>query len=133
MLRAVFDKLTHFSFIRFLMSGGFNTALTYAIYLLLLNLTSYQVSYSVAYGTGILIAFLLNRFFVFKTHQGLRSILLFPLVYVAQYLASLGILWVWIDQLHLDARLGPLAAIVLTIPLTYGLSKLIFGAQKPSD
>ena len=126
MIRTLLRKLTQFSFMRFLMSGGFNTALTYAIYLLLLQVAGFEVSYSIAYGTGVFLAFLLNRFFVFKSHSGFKSLLFFPLVYVAQYLVSLAILWVWIEKLGLSAKLGPLVAIIITIPITYLLSKLIF-------
>lgn len=113
-------------FIRFLCTGGINTAITYAIYLLLLQVISYQVSYTLAYVTGIAIAFLLNKIFVFKTHRGWKSVILYPLVYFAQYLLGILILWLVVDQLGLRAEFGPLAVIVLTIPLTYWLNRLVF-------
>jgi len=120
------SRLAQLSFPRFLLSGGLNTALTYAVYLLLLIVIPYQVSYTIAYVLGIVTAFLLNRFFVFKSHRGIRSLLLFPLVYGVQYLVSMATLWIWVDQFKQNAKLGPLIAITVSIPITYLMSRYIF-------
>lgn len=111
---------------RFLLSGGLNTAITYALYLMLLNWASYKTSYTVAYLVGIAIAYLSNRFFVFKSHQGIRSILIMPIIYLGQYLISMMVIWVWVEHLMLDERAAPAIAISLTIPATYILSKIFF-------
>lgn len=118
------------SFLRFLISGGLNTATTYLIYLLLLQSLGYRIAYSAAYAFGIILAYLVNRVFVFRAHGGLRSALLFPLIYLAQYLASMVILWAWIERLHLPARLGPLVVVAITVPLTYLLSRLVFAPKR---
>ena len=117
------------SFLRFLISGGVNTATTYAFYLALLHVTGYKLAYSIAYVFGIVLSFVINRFFVFQTHRGWRSMLLFPLVYLAQYLVSLGVVWIWVEYLHLMKELAPLIAIVITIPLTFVLSRFVFGRR----
>lgn len=113
-------------FTRFLVSGGFNTVLTYGVYLLLLSFLSYNASYTIAYVGGILLAYTLNRFFVFKSHNGIKSAALFPLVYLAQYLVSLVVLWVWIEKLGFDERAGPLLAIAITVPMTFIFTKYLF-------
>ncbi|WP_285373334.1 GtrA family protein [Pseudomonas sp. lyk4-TYG-107] len=119
-------RLHEFSFARFLASGAFNTLATYALYLMLLNIINYKASYTITYIFGIFLSYFLNRHFVFKSTTGSRSILLYPLVYLAQYLASMGILWLWIDHLHFNEKVAPLIAVIITIPLTYLLSKAIF-------
>ncbi|KPX26529.1 Membrane protein [Pseudomonas syringae pv. delphinii] len=129
MMNRAVSKFLKQDFARFLMSGGFNTALTYGIYLILLMFMSYKISYTISYVTGILLAYILNRFFVFKSHQGLRSVILLPLIYAIQYCLSLVILWCWVEQLQFDERLAPLAAIALTLPVTFILSKLAFAAK----
>jgi putative flippase GtrA len=96
-------------FLRFLISGGLNTAVTYAIYLILLRHNSYTVSYSIAFAAGVIVSFALNRIFVFKTHRGWRSAILFPLVYISQYAVSLVVVWLWIAKFHLLKELAPLA------------------------
>lgn len=125
-MKNLLKRLHEFSFARFLASGAFNTLVTYALYLILLNITSYKASYTITYIFGILLSYILNRHFVFKSTAGSRSILLYPLVYLAQYLVSMGVLWLWIDHLHFNEKAAPLIAIIITIPLTYLLSKAIF-------
>lgn len=122
--------VTQSSFLRFLVSGTANTVATYAVYLLLLRVVDYRVAYTMAYVAGILLAYALNRVFVFQTHRGLSSMLLFPLVYVVQYLVSLATIWLWVDWLNLAKIFAPLLAIVITIPSTYFLSRLIFVKKK---
>ncbi|MEE4820199.1 GtrA family protein [Pseudomonas alliivorans] len=133
MMNQAISKFLKQDFARFLMSGGFNTALTYGLYLVLLTFLSYNVSYTLSYLTGILLAYTLNRFFVFKSHQGMRSIILLPLIYLVQYCLSLAILWCWVEKLELDARLAPLVAIALTLPVTFALSKLAFSSKPKSN
>jgi putative flippase GtrA len=113
-------------FMRFLCTGGLNTAVTYGIYLFLLQEVNYQISYTIAYVTGIVLTFLLNKLFVFKAHQGWKSLVLFPLVYVFQYLFGMLILWLGVRYLGLDVKFGPLVVVILSIPLTYLLSRLVF-------
>lgn len=119
------------SFLRFLISGGLNTLATYIVYLALLNTLGYKVAYTIAYVFGIIIAFVFNRIFVFKTHRGWRSAIFFPFVYLAQYLVSLLVIWIWVGRLALPDEVGPLIAIAITVPMTFFLSKLAFQTKLP--
>lgn len=127
MLQKARDLVGRSSFLRFLISGGINTVATYAAYLALLQANSYKVAYTAAYVFGIVIAFFINRLFVFRTHRGWRSLLMFPFVYLAQYLVSLAVVFAWVEHLKMPAALAPLIAIVVTIPLTFILSRFVFG------
>ncbi|MEG5265962.1 GtrA family protein [Pseudomonas sp. JDS28PS106] len=111
---------------RFLLSGGFNTGLTYGIYLLLILVLDYKLSYTISYVFGILLAYLLNRYFVFKSHKGIKSVLSLPVIYGAQYCVGLFLIWIWIDKLNLSPQIAPLVAIAITLPITFALSKLAF-------
>jgi putative flippase GtrA len=120
-------------FSRFLISGGLNTVVTYAVYLGLLRLLPYHVSYTVAYVSGIGFAYVLNRFFVFKDHRGLQSILALPFVYFAQYLLGIVLIWFCVERIGMSDVVAPLVVIMLSVPFTYFLSHLAFlGKQKPS-
>lgn len=114
------------TFARFLLSGGLNTVLTYGMYLLLLMAFSYTASFTMAYVMGILFAYVMNRFFVFRNHQGLKSIIWLPFVYMLQYVLSMIILWCWVEKWHYSVHLAPLAAIAVTLPVTYFFSRLLF-------
>lgn len=117
-------------FVRFLMSGGVNTALTYGLYLALLMILPYMYSYTIAYVSGIILSYLLNRFFVFKDHRGIKSALLLPVIYAGQYALSLIIIWTWVEWLGLNQKFAPLIAIALTVPATFLFSKFAF-SKKP--
>ncbi|VVN15985.1 hypothetical protein PS645_04047 [Pseudomonas fluorescens] len=111
---------------RFILSGAFNTSVTYLLYLFLLHCFSYQISYTISYTLGVVLAYYLNRALVFKSHRGLRSILLFPLIYIVQYMLTGSLLWILVDQLRISERLALLVGIVLMVPVNYLLSKKIF-------
>lgn len=120
------SKLLFQNFKKFLISGVFNTFLTYGVYLALLMFLPYTTSYTISYVTGIVLAYMLNRFFVFKEHRGLRSVVLLPLVYLVQYVVSMLVLWCWVEKFGFADLLAPLVAITITIPITYMLSRLVF-------
>lgn len=126
-------KWQDIKFVRFLLTGGINTIATYGLYLTLLNFLPYIWSYSICYVSGIVLAFFLNRFFVFKEHQGLKTVLFLPMIYVAQYAIGILIVWLWVRTLELPVILAPLAATLILIPFTYALSKLIFVKPKTSS
>lgn len=114
------------TFGRFLLSGGLNTAVTYALYIVLLQLLSYRISYTISFCAGIAIAYCCNRFFVFRTHAGASTAALFPMVYIIQYLVGLGVVSVWVETFGWSVPLAPIAAIIVTIPLTFVLSRFVF-------
>ncbi|BCJ04969.1 membrane protein [Pseudomonas sp. RtIB026] len=111
---------------RFLLSGGFNTVATYALYLLLLSILSYRLSYSIAFVTGIVVAYVLNRTFVFRSHRGIRSVAWMPILYLLQYLMGMLIVWFWVEQLGWPQEPAPLAATLITVPINFVLSKFAF-------
>lgn len=115
-------------FARFVGSGGFNTALTYGAYLLLLQVLPYGVAYTVSYASGIALAFVLNRFWVFRAPQRRHGMVWHTALYLAQYLAGLGIVLLWVDVLGGPALLAPAVSIVLLLPLTFWLSRKVFVA-----
>jgi putative flippase GtrA len=111
-------------FLRFLVTGGINTALTYVLYLLLLLLLDYLPAYSVAYVVGIALSYGLNSVFVFRQPMNWRSLARFPLVYVVQYLLTAALLWLFVDMLGVDQRIALLAAIAVTVPVTFLAARL---------
>ncbi|MEN6348223.1 MAG: GtrA family protein [Syntrophomonas sp.] len=109
----------------FLASGAINSVLTYVLYILLLNLVSYKISYSLAYVSGIFISYYLNSCWVFKEPMSLRKFLQYPVVYIVQYLLGIATLYVCVDILGLSQWLAPLVVIAVTVPITFFLSRYI--------
>lgn len=112
-------------FLRFILSGGINTICTYGLYLLLLLFFEYKISYTVSYIIGILLAYFLNSTLVFKEKVSLNKFLKFPIVYLVQYLINVVILYLFVEYVKMSAEIVPLIVIVISLPITYLLSKYI--------
>lgn len=110
---------------RFVMAGGINTIFSYAIYLLLLLITSYVTAYSISFVVGIMAGYTLNTLFVFKQPWTIKKLFQYPLVYIAQYLVGIVLLSILVDYLSINERLAPLVNVILLLPLTFILSKKI--------
>jgi len=121
------------AFARFLVTGLFNTAITYALYLLFLQFMPYQLAYSIVFVLGILISYVLNAGFVFRTRMTLATLARFPLVYGAQYALGMGLVMGLVEVVGLATWLAPLCAIAVTVPLTFVLSRYIFTANKKPE
>jgi len=121
--------LGRYPFARFLAGGGFNTAVTYLLYLALLKVFDYRISYTVSYLCGILLAYFISGRLVFKVAASWRSALLFPFIYLTQYVLGLAIVFLWVHQLSLPRFAAPLAAVAITLPITYLMSRTVFRAE----
>ncbi len=106
-------------FVRFVLSGAINTAITYGLYLLLLSVAGYLTAYSAAYVAGIVLSYALNSLFVFRQPMSWRGLVRFPLVYVVQYFMTGSLLWVGVNQLGITEELALLGAIAITVPVTF--------------
>ncbi|AIQ49621.1 polysaccharide synthesis protein GtrA [Paenibacillus sp. FSL R7-0273] len=122
-------KLLSKEFLKFVISGGINTLTTYLMYLLLLAFFDYSLSYTLSYVSGIFLSYYLNTVFVFKEKVALGKFLKFPIVYLVQYLVNIMMLYVLVEHLHLSTGIVPLIVIVITIPITYVLSRLIIKSK----
>lgn len=115
-------------FLRYLIMGGTNTVVAYAIYLLLLKWMRYEIAYSIGYAVGIAMAYALSAVFVFRQPMRKRSAMRFPLVYLTQFLISLALLRLAVEVIHIPQWLALGFAVVLTIPVTFLLSRWVLRA-----
>jgi len=116
-------------FVRFLLVGGANTAMSYAVYLLLLLVVDYRVAYTGAYAAGLVGGYLMHARFVFDARPGVRSVASFLATNAAMFLVSLGVVYVAVDRLSVPKPLGMLAALAFTVPATFVLLRWGFGGQ----
>jgi putative flippase GtrA len=105
--------------------GGINTVLTYGLYLLLDVAFSYRIAFTASYVIGIIFAYFFNVLVVFKSGLSFTKFLQFPLVYVVQYLLSIGLLEVFVQRLNVSTTIAPMFVFVIVTPLTYLLSRWI--------
>jgi len=93
----------------------------------------YLVSYSVAFLFSIFVSYVLNSKFVFKQELELRKAIKYPLVYVNQYVLGALSLYLLVHFLGISKLVAPLLVIVLTIPVTFFLSRRILRGKRSNQ
>jgi putative flippase GtrA len=116
-------------FIRFLIGGGINTAVTYALFLALSSVTRTTVAYSITYIVGIGLSYAINVSMVFRRRPSLATAVVYPAVYGVQYLYGLLVLSILIDRYGVSKQVAMLVVIVTSIPLTFVLTRLLLRAR----
>ncbi|WP_056879514.1 GtrA family protein [Pseudoxanthomonas sp. Root630] len=109
--------------VRFLIGGGANTLLSYALYWMLLPWMPYAWAYTVSYALTILSGFAINTWFVFRTSWSWVKLVAFPLIHVVNYLASLSIVWVAVEILNVPKTIAPVVATLIVLPLNFALTR----------
>lgn len=109
--------------LRFLIGGGLNTLLSYAIYWMLLPGMPYAWAYTASYAVAILSGFAINTWFVFRTTWSWRRLAAFPLVHLANYLASLLVVWIAVSLIGVSPTIAPIVATVVVLPLNFLLTR----------
>ena len=115
----------HGEFFRFLIVGGSNTLLGYALYFLFLYFMPYLFAYTLSYCIGIVFSYVMNSRFVFRQPMSLARFLQFPVVYVIQYGLGVAILWLLVGQMSVSPELAMLGVVAATIPVTFITSRFI--------
>ncbi|MBI4807442.1 MAG: GtrA family protein [Nitrosomonadales bacterium] len=115
----------HSEFFRFLLVGGSNTLLGYALYYLLLDFIPYLYAYTLSYCIGIVFSYVMNSRFVFRQPMSLARFLQFPVVYVIQYGLGVAILWLLVGRMSISPELAMLGVVAATIPVTFLTSRFI--------
>lgn len=108
----------------FILMGSLSTALMFGIYVTLNLFLNYQISYLISYALTVVFSYALNTRFVFKIPMSWKTFLQFPFVYVVQYVSSAAGLEILV-RLGFSVTIAPLITIVLLLPVTYFLSRLI--------
>ncbi|QRX81014.1 GtrA family protein [Glaciimonas sp. PAMC28666] len=120
--------LRHFlnlRFLRFLVTGTMNTAVTFGVYVALKRTLDYQIAYLLSYAFGILFAYFMSALFVFKKRVSIKTFIWFPLIYLVQYALGAMLLGFLVRVLGLSATFAPLFVIVVTLPLSFLLSRFV--------
>ncbi|HEI9070661.1 TPA: flippase GtxA [Staphylococcus aureus] len=119
--------LTHAEILKFIIVGGINTLNYYVVYLLLLKL--FHIEYMISHITGFIVAFVisyyLNCYFVYRVKPTWRKFISFPITQLVNASLQTVLLYVFVSWLNLPAEIAPFAGLVITIPITFVLSKWI--------
>ncbi|HCY6874371.1 TPA: flippase GtxA [Staphylococcus aureus] len=118
---------THVEILKFIIVGGINTLNYYVVYLLLLKLL--HIEYMISHITGFIVAFVisyyLNCYFVYRVKPTWRKFISFPITQIVNISLQTVLLYVFVSWLNLPAEIAPFAGLIITIPITFILSKWI--------
>lgn len=118
---------THAEILKFIIVGGINTLNYYVVYLLLLKLL--HIEYMISHITGFIVAFVisyyLNCYFVYRVKPTWRKFISFPITQIVNISLQTVLLYVFVSWLNLPAEIAPFAGLIITMPITFILSKWI--------
>ena len=120
---------THEALARYLLAGGVNTAITYALLLVAMRVLNYAIAYSLVYVLGIALGYWLQCRFVFRVPLRWRSAVAFPLVYFIQYLVGLALLFFLVELTALLNEVAALVVVLVNVPLGFVLSRLFLRSE----
>ena len=110
---------------RFAVVGVVNTGVYYLTYLLSSVVLHYLPAHLLAIAVSMVVSFLLNCLWTFRTRPTWRKFALFPLTNATNYLVTTVGVVVLVEWLGLDERIAPLPAAAVAIPVTFLLSRRV--------
>ena len=111
----------------FALSGTLSTLIMFGIYVVLNKFINYQLSYLISYTISVIALYFMNVI-VFKRSISLHTFLVFPLIYLLQYLIGAALLEL-IVRFGFSVTLAPILAVILLLPLTFYLNRIVFRRQ----
>lgn len=117
----------HLEIIKFVIVGGINTFNYYVVYLLLLKVLNvqYLVSHITGFIVALIISYYLNCYFVYKVQPTLRKFLQFPITQLVNVGMQTLLLFIFVRFFHINSVIAPFAGLIITIPVTFILSKYV--------
>ena len=117
----------HLEIIKFVIVGGINTFNYYVVYLLLLKVLNvqYLVSHITGFIVALIISYYLNCYFVYKVQPTLRKFLQFPITQLVNVGMQTLLLFIFVRFFHINSVIAPFGGLIITIPVTFILSKYI--------
>lgn len=118
---------TQYEILKFIIVGGINTLNYYIIYLLLLKLigVNYLVSHISGFVISFIISYYLNCYFVYKVQPTWKKFIQFPLTQVVNMGMQTLLLYIFVQWFNISSVIAPFAGLIITIPVTFILSKYI--------
>lgn len=119
-------------FVRFVVIGLVNTANGMLLFALLEIFMRHQLAWTLGHAINIVLSFLLNSKFVFRTPVELDRFLKFPILSVVQYFYGLVGLTLLVDWLKVPSSLAIMLVVGTFIPISFLLSrKILTGGLGP--
>jgi len=109
--------------LRFLVVGGFNTVVTYAIYCVLVIWFHPQIAWTMIFLLGIFLGYYTHSRLVFSVALGRRKAFAYALVQFLLYGLSSLVIYLGIKFGGLGPRIAGAVAIVINVPISFLISQ----------
>jgi putative flippase GtrA len=119
-------QLERMSFVRFLVTGATNTALTGALLFLFATQVNIAIAYTIVYVIGLTFTTFVTASFVFRSHLTLSSAARFVAWYVCVYLIGVSAVKLSAEHWHDSHLVTAVIALTVTAPLNFLGGSLIF-------
>jgi putative flippase GtrA len=107
--------------------GGFGLITDYLIYSYILSFTPwYQLANLLAYFSGTLVSFFLNRMITFKVSDKVgQRLALFLGVASVGYSVSAGLLWLLVEKSYMNAKIAKILTLPIVVIIQFYINKRI--------
>ncbi|GKV70164.1 GtrA family protein [Sporosarcina sp. NCCP-2716] len=108
-------------FILFAIVGVVNTATYYLFYLAGLKGLGlpYMIAHFGAVILSMIISFFLNSYVTYKVKPTWKKFLMYPLTQLVNIAVTAVLLFLLVDGLGMNSTIAPLAALIVTVPVTF--------------
>ncbi len=114
-------------FIRFILTGGFNTFNYYFMYLIMFNYFDFKYIYAhvIAFLYSAFISFFFTTMYTFGERPTLRRFIVFPITFLPNLIISTLGTVILVQSGLVSETFGSLIAMFLAIPITFIVAKLV--------
>jgi putative flippase GtrA len=117
------------SFLRFLLTGAANTALTGTLLVAIATEVDMAVAYTIVYVLGLTFTTVLTARYVFRSRLTAGGIACFVAWYLSVYLVGVSVIGLTARQWHASHLLAAAAVLAITAPLNFLGASLVFGPR----
>ena len=110
--------------IRFGITGSLSTLVHYGAYVLALWMNA-TLAYTVGYGVGFCVNYVLTTFFTFKKQPSKRNAAGFLASHIVNYLLEIGVLNVMI-YFGMEERLAGILTLIVVVPINFLILRYVF-------
>lgn len=123
LIKKIFYKYE--KFIKFAIVGFGNLFISLISYYILVYFSiNYQIANTGGFITGSLNGYIWNKLWVFKENkQNINSIVKFYLTYLATWILSAILLYVWVELMSISDKIAPIINVCVTTPINYLFNK----------
>ncbi len=111
--------------IRFGITGSLSTLVHYGAYLLALLWISPTAAYTVGYGVGLCVNYVMTTFFTFKEHPSKKNAAGFIASHIVNYLLEISILNLFLYY-GMEKRLAGILVLIVVVPINFLILRFVF-------